>query len=264
MLYLLKKSLIITLTLCTGLCASIMTFSNAHANNTETGPLINIGVAGMFITSPYKQHDSTLFPFPMIHIEAKHVYVRGLSAGALLWTDDNELNELSVGIAAGLQHFDNDSTNNAQLAHLHDRHMTLDGYAQYILRSQVGHIGVRLSHDILGNADGFLFNAYYKIPIPLGNVILTPGFGFNFETEDRAEYYYAVSHSESASSGLSYYSPSGAFTPYASIEASVKVNDLVNVFASGNVNFLSNEIKDSPMVDENNIYGITLGVTYSF
>lgn len=267
MLNLFKKSLFYCATtamlISASLCANLKTIQIAYATD-STGPLIELGVAGMFLSSPYKQHDSTIFPFPMVHIEAKHVYVRGLSAGAMLWTDDNDLNELSIGLALGLQHFDNNSTNNAQLAHLNDRDMTLDAYIQYILRSKVGHIGVRLGHDTLGNADGFLFNAYYKIPIPLGNVTLTPGLGFNFESEKRVEYYYGVSHGEANRSGLAYYNPNGAFTPYASIEASVKVNDLVKVFASGNVNFLSNEIKDSPMVNENNTYGLTLGVTYSF
>ena len=231
----------------------------AHAEN-----MVNLGGSGVWISSPYKSHDDLMIPFPMIHWEAKHVYVRGFSAGVFLWTDDYEMNELSIGLAIGDVAFSNKDTNSSQLSRLRDRDRTIDAYLQYIIRTQWGELGARFSHDTLGNADGFLASAFYKIPIHLGTMTITPGVGIQWDTQDRLNHFYGVSRAESNRSGLNSYAPDSGISPFISLEAKLVINESWNIFGAANMRFLSDEIINSPMVDDSDILFATFGVTYSF
>jgi len=75
MLKLVKKAILI--------CVSFFMISTA-TTVAKAENMINVGASGVWISSPYKSHDSLTIPFPMIHWEAKHFYVRGFSAGAFL------------------------------------------------------------------------------------------------------------------------------------------------------------------------------------
>ena len=245
------------------LSASLLMLS-FYAPVVHAETVFSAGGGAVLITSPYKDHDNTLVPFPMIHLEAKHVYIRGYSAGVFLWTDDNDMNELSIGLRIGENSFDADNTDDRQVSRLNDRDRTLDAYVQYILRTKIGNIGARISHDTLDNANGFTADAFYRYPINIGAFTVTPGAGVKWESEERTDSYYGISGSESRRSGLSAYNPNDAISPFLTLDARYTINDRLHVFAGAKVEFLSDEIEDSPMVDENKIILSTVGVTYSF
>ena len=255
MLKLMKKTALI--------CATLLMMST-HASTANAENMVNLGATGVWLSSPYKNHDDLAIPFPMIHWEAKHFYVRGFSAGVFLWSDDYEMNELSLGLGIGAVEFSNKDTSNYQLSALNDRERTLDAYLQYILRTQYGNFGARLSHDTLGNADGFMANAFYQLPINIENFTLTPGAGIQLDTQDRLNYFYGVSAYESNRSGLSQYQPDFGFSPFLSLDAKLIINNNLNFFITGKMNFLSNEIEKSPMVGTSTTFFSTFGATYSF
>ncbi len=225
---------------------------------------ISLGVSGMWITSPYKEHNDLIIPFPMIEWEAKHFYIRGYSAGLFLWTDDNEMNELSLGLAPGWISFNDGSTDDKQLSRLDDRKRAIDAYLQYIIRTEYGTVGVKLSHDVLGNAKGFMADASYSYTFNLGNFDISPGAGLKWESQERLDYYYGISHDEARKSGLKYYEPDSGFTPFLSLDAKYQLNERISLFADTQLQFLSNEIEDSPMVDRTNIIFANIGASYSF
>ncbi len=251
----LKKTLAL---IATTLCLSFTT-GNAQAENK-----ISLGAAIVWVSSPYKGHDNTLLPLPVISWEAKHFYIRGSRAGVFLWTDDNEMNELSIGLGLGDTYFDHDKTSDHQLKRLDDRKLAVDGYLQYILRTQIGHLGARLSYDVFGNAEGFMADAFYAYPFQLGPVSIRPGAGIKWESEDRLNYYYGVSATESNKSGLARYQGDSGFSPYLSLHSEYQYNDNISIFASSQVRFLSSQIKDSPMIDDSNVINATFGARYSF
>lgn len=255
MLKLVKKTVLI--------CVSFFMIS-AAATVANAENMINVGAGGVWISSPYKSHDSLTTPFPMIHWEAKHFYVRGYSAGVFLWTDDYETNELSLGLSIGGIAFNHDDTDDSQLSLLSDRDRTLDAYLQYVLRTEFGNLGARVAYDALGNADGFTADVFYKYPINLGAFTFTPGAGVQWDSEDRLDYFYGVSGYEAGRSGLAYYKPDAGISPFISLEAKVFISDTLNLFGAAKMRFLSDEIEDSPMVDDDKITFATIGVTYSF
>jgi len=245
------------------ICAAIFTLSTyapvAHAEN-----MINAGATGVWISSPYRGHDDLTTPFPLIHLEAKHFYIRGFSAGVFLWTDDYETNELSVGLTIGDVAFNNADTHDVRLSLLDDRDRTLDLYLQYILRTEFGNLGARVAYDSLGNAKGFVVDTFYKYPIILDSFTITPGAGFLWESDDRVDYFYGITPIEASRSGLFYYSPKAGLSPFLSLDAKIIINENLNLFAAARMRFLSDEIEDSPMVNDDRITFATIGVAYSF
>ncbi|MDL2316997.1 MipA/OmpV family protein [Desulfovibrio sp. OttesenSCG-928-A18] len=223
---------------------------------------ISIGAGGSWQSSPYKSHDDTVLPVPLIHFESERFYIRGLDAGVHIWR--NEQQAVSFGVSYAALSFDPSKTDDRRLKHLDDRYSSLNAYLQYAVQTEYGHAGVRVLRDVLGNSDAFSAEAYYKYPLMLGPVYVSPGAGLRWDSEDQLDYYFGISSREARKSGLDKYSPDSGISPFLSLEADWKFAEHWSVMAAGRVVFLSKEIKDSPMVDDSQIFNATIGLKYSF
>lgn len=223
---------------------------------------ISVGLGGGWSSSPYKDHDDNISPIPIIFYESDRFYVRGLSAGVHLWK--GEIQEVSLGLSYNPMVFDSSKTDDRHLKRLDDRYSSLNADLLYNLRTDYGHVGIKISRDILGNSDGFSAETYYKYPFSLGPVSIAPGAGVRWDSEEQIDYYYGVSSKEARRSGLEKYDPDGGFSPFLSLEANWRFAENWSLMASGRVDFLGSEIKDSPMVDDDQVFKIFTGVKYNF
>lgn len=78
------------------------------------------------------------------------------------------------------------------------------------------------------------------------------------------DYYYGVSKAESRRSGLNSYSADDGWDPYLELTASYNFLGDWNVYGTGRYIRLSDEVKDSPMVDKSWSGIFSVGVTYKF
>ena len=232
------------------------------SGGTASAADVSVGLGGFWQSSPYKGHDDTFLPVPLVHYEGERFYVRGLDAGVHLWKNENH--EISFGIAYASLAFDSGKTDDRRLERLNDRYSTLNAYLQYGLKTDYGRAGVRVLRDVIGNSDAFSAEAYYKYPFMLGPVYLSPGAGIRWESKEQLDYYYGISSRESRKSGLDAYTPSGGVSPFLSLEAVWRFAENWSLMASGRVAFLSKEITDSPMVDDKQIFTTTIGLKYTF
>ena len=141
---------------------------------------------------------------------------------------------------------------------------TLSVDAYYTLRTDWGNAGVKASQDILGNSEGFVLDLWYKYPVTFGQLTVVPGVGMQWDSERQADYYYGVSSSESRKSGLEEYDAKDAVSPYLSLDANFALTENWSLTAGGKMTFLSDEIQDSPMVDDSKQFDASFGVVYSF
>lgn len=222
----------------------------------------SLGAGGGFSSSPYKGHDDSIMPFPLVFYEGERFFIRGLSAGVHLWKGNNQ--EISTGLSYSFFHFDSDSTSNDQLKMLDDRYATATIDLMYRLRTQWGTASLKVSRDILGHSDGFTADASYRLPIVIGQVQLTPGAGVQWASKEQLDYYFGVSSRESRKSGLEEYSPSNAFSPYLGLDVGYSLSESWSAGAGAQVLFLNDEIKDSPMVDSSELIITTISVKYTF
>ncbi|SQI37119.1 MltA-interacting protein precursor [Providencia alcalifaciens] len=96
------------------------------------------------------------------------------------------------------------------------------------------------------------------------NWSLTPGIGIKWDSAKLNRYEFGVTSKESAKSGLERYQPNSSWTPYVELSANYRMTDSWSLFALGRVDKLSNEVKDSPMVNKSYSGIVWSGVTYTF
>lgn len=218
----------------------------------------------VWIRSPYKGHDDYILPFPSVQVDTKYFFIKGLSLGLNLYKDDAGEHELTLGVMPGSLIFDPDKTDEFRLKFLDKRDISLDAYIQYIRTFNFGSFGAKIYMDVLGNADGFGIDGFYKLPIYINNFTLSPGVGINFTSEERNQYYYGVSLAESKRSGVIAYEPEASITPFVFVEASLLTENGLTLFALAKYSFYSDEITDSPMVGEDHGLIVSAGAMYNF
>lgn len=229
------------------------------------GPLaaaeVSLGLGGGWQTSPYKGHDDTVLPIPLINIEGETFYLHGPDAGAYICKGENQA--FAVGVSYGGQEFDSGDTDDARLKRLDDRDATLSAYMQYTVNSDYGNASLRILRDVLGKSDAFSAEASYKYPLYAGPITLIPGVGAVWDSEKQLEYYYGVSGHEARRSGLSEYNPNAAVSPFISLEANWQFTEKLSLMAAEKVLFLNDEIKDSPMVGDGQVFSTFVGLRYT-
>lgn len=223
---------------------------------------LTLGAGGAYTTSPYRGHDDYLVPIPLIFYEGERFYLRGLSGGVHILKDD--WYEFSLGLSYYGLKFDNGKTDNRRMKRLDDRDSTVTADLQFMLRTAYGNPGIKFSQDILGNSKGQMVDLFYRYPIQLGQVVLSPGGGLHWDSERQTDYYYGISSKESRRSGLEKYDPDSAFSPYLTFDVAWSFAENWRLMGGGRVTFLSDEIKDSPMVNESYVYSTFAGISYSF
>ena len=118
--------------------------------------------------------------------------------------------------------------------------------------------------DTLGYSDGYLWDNTYLYRFDLGDWTVTPGVGVTWSSERLNRYYFGISGKEASRSGLNAYSPDGDWSPYAELSTNYRINDSWSAWATGRYVRLSDEVKDSPMVDRSYTVVFGAGVSYRF
>lgn len=227
----------------------------------QANPL-TLGASVIYSQNPYKGGQERYYPFPIINYEGDRFFIRGIQAGYYLWND--EANQLSLSVLGSPQNFNTDDTDNKQLKQLSDRHMTLMGGVTYRHSAEWGIVRTVLVGDMLDNSNGFLWDLTYLYRFQFGDFTLTPGIGALWSSENQNDYYYGISKNESRRSGLSSYEPDASWNPYMELTATYALNANWTASASGRYTHLSDEVKDSPMVDRNSQVTVWTGISYTF
>lgn len=226
---------------------------------------LNLSVGGGVFasTSPYKRYDGGIKPYPLINFNSEYFYIRGFTGGFKVINAG--MHEVSL-IASYLPwEFDPDDTTDSRMRRLDKRHSTVMAGGAYRLTTPYGVFGVSLQADVLGNSNGLLGDVSYSYPFNImPKVNLSPAVGLRWDSENQVDYYFGVDHGESRHSGVREYSPHDAVSPYAKLGANVNIYKNFSVYAEGQVLMLSDEIQDSPMVDDSAIWSGGAGLRLDF
>lgn len=220
------------------------------------------GLGGSITTNEYKDMSGDITTLPLLGYEGKYTYLRGVAGGFHIFR--NDWLELNAQISYLPQHFYADQSGDWAMRRLDDRYPTLMGGFNSRLISKAGIISATISTDLLGVNNGILLDASYSYPFELDIVKLAPTIGVQWTDANYNNYYYGIDHSEARRSGLEYYDPESACSPYAQLSASIDLTDNWSVFVSARAMFLSSSITDSDMVERNEKYSFSLGALYSF
>jgi len=231
--------------------------STAYAENQWS-----VGAGVGVINSPYKQYDRDIYPVPVITYEGDNFWFRGLGGGYYLWNDQTD--KLSIMAYYDPTHFKPGDSDNYQLRQLDKRKSTMMAGVSWVHNTEYGFLRTALAGDTLDNSNGYIWDLTWLYRYTNGGLTLTPGIGLEYHSENYNDYYYGVSHKESRRSGLHSYDADDGWNPYLELTASYKFAPDWNVYATGRYNRLSDEVKDSPMVDKSWTGLMSVGLTYSF
>lgn len=221
-----------------------------------------VGASVIYSQSPYRGGQDRYLPLPIINYEGDNFWFRSLQGGYYLWKD--EQNQLSLTLLGSPQKYDPDDNDHGDMKDLDKRRMTLMGGVSYRHTADWGVVRTALLGDVLNNSNGMLWDLTYLYPIQLGQLTLTPGIGAMWSSANQNRYYYGVSHHESVRTGINSYDPDDSWNPYVELNASYQLTPEWNASVSGRYTRLADEVKDSPMVDQNDQVSVWTGISYSF
>ena len=247
-----------TALLSTASIANAAPFKNLPADQDAE---LSVGANVVITNSAYDVDGSDVRVLPSVFYDNNKFYARGAQAGAYLINDGT--NQLSAYAQLAGNEFDPEDANGA-LSGLDKRKASAAAGVTYLRRTPIGGFRGQFATDILGRNDGNLARLTYLAKFTKDKLTVYPSVGVEWHDESYNDYYYGVSNTESARTGVAAYSPSQSFNPYVSVSANYDINDKWAGFASQTLDYLSDEQYDSPMVDSRTESTTTLGLLYKF
>lgn len=140
--------------------------------------------------------------------------------------------------------------------------------ARLFIKSNLnGAIGTLSATQAISDSDrGLLLEANLQYPMAISHrLVLTPGIGTTWASEDYMGSYFGISSHEAAASGLDRYSPDSGFKDiYARLRARYRLTERVNVLGSVGLTHLVGEAADSPLVEQDTQLVSFVGLAYTF
>lgn len=224
---------------------------------------LSLSLSTYAVTNPYKNAGTRTKVLPNINYEHDKFFIHGLTGGIhLIETQSQSLNFIALYSPYDYKPRYSD---NAQMKKLDSRKATIMSGVSYDFRTEsMGNFHAQLAADVLSRSKGLAGDLNYQYPIQTQYATVTPGVGTLWNSQKQNEYYYGISSSESARSGLSAYQPSSGFMPYAQVTALFPITQHLNVNLMGRYTLLPNTVQDSPMINKSGFATVGAGIGYHF
>lgn len=241
-----------------GSLALLLTTGTLQAEGKNDGLALGVGAA--YSTAIYKGMDDQGSVLPMIQYQNSGFYIQGLEAGYKVV--ESELVDVSLLLKGRMDGYEADDSD--YFTGMDDREMSLDGGVQFSLKlPQKTELSLSWQHDLLDEHQGHETTMTLKTSYGIGKTVFSPFIGASYLSEKLANYYYGVLPEEATADRMAY-EPGEGFTGFAGLSI-MHVFDgnwmaMVNLMATG----YSDEITDSPIVEEDHRLSAMGGVIYRF
>lgn len=243
--------------LLTALCITFSGIVSAQESGFSVGAGVGSG------ESPYKDYSNDATWLPYISLENGNFYVRGLSAGYTLY--DAEKQQLSIELSYKPEAFDPSDSSDSQMKLLDERKETYLGAIKYRYRMGLVDWFTAASADLSDRSDEVSVNAGVAINLPFSErIYIRPAMGVEWMNASGIDYLYGISNVESVRSGLATYHPGSTTQPFASLMARFALTKQLALSLNGRVIYLSDEVKESPMVDKSTSYNVSAFIVYKY
>ena len=244
--------------------------ANGQADESQGKPdyqpqsnLFSLG-AGMVITQdPYKGVDTKVRGLPFFLYKTKRLTVYGPMLSYLLYKHKDW--ELDIDGKLRFEGYEEDDS--SFLEGMDDRNWTMELGGSISKTLSIGKITSNASADILNEHKGYELGLSYSYDFrkALGNpsLTMTPGIGFSYRSSQLNDYYYGVRASE-AIAGRPEYKVGDSVGLTAGIRLNYIYSDRVSFMGMMSFEWLGDEIRNSPIVEEDYLETFILGIMYRF
>ena len=216
-----------------------------------------IGLGALYATEPYTDVDEDVWAVPLIKGKYKKFYIDGKSAGYIL--NDNEELELSLVIKPRLMGYEDDDS--PILNGMDDREWSIDGGLRLKWNNEFFTLSTTLLNDLLNEHQGQEVSCVISREFKDG--VFTPRAGVRWLSDDIIDYYYGVLGNE-ATPIRAVYTADDTLTYFSGFTVAVPLGEKWALIGDFEYEGLGSEIKDSPIVDADEILTFIAGIVYRF
>ncbi|MEW5562019.1 MipA/OmpV family protein [Enterobacter asburiae] len=227
------------------------------------GEPLNLAIDNEWQTSPYNAKRVNYTPFPLLSWDNNLLYIDGQEAGAIVWKQNQQTLKVKA-LWFYQRSYDHEDGSSAAMRQLNDRRTTMMAGISYDAITSYGMFSAQLARDALGLSDGWFGTFSWTGYLSSGDWALIPSAGVDWEDARQTDYYFGVSKEESRRSGLTQWSPGSSLTPWLQLALDYQFAPQWDTFISARINYLSNDVRQSPMVNQSQTYVIDLGIKYRF
>jgi outer membrane protein len=240
-------------------------FSTDDGKPDYAGPtnLFSVG-AGVIITKdPYKGVDTDSQGIPFFLYRTERLSIYGPMMGYSLFEDDGW--EIDALAKVRFEGYDEDDSRFLQ--GMDDRKWTLEMGGSLSKTFAIGDITADVSADVLNEHKGYelrLFYSYdFRNVLESPALTVTPNIGLAYRDSQLNDYYYGVRASE-VIAGRPEYNAGDSTGLMAGMRVNYKINEKLSLMSMISFEWLGDEIRNSPIVDEDYIESFLLGIMYTF
>ena len=219
-----------------------------------------LGAALVTSFSEYKGGKAVYRPIPFVTYADDYLYVLGPGAGFNLV--NHRLLRLEAKARVRFAGFDSDDS--PMLEGLHDRQVTVEGgLGARIPLAKGWFLSADLLTDLLGEHGGQSSSLVLSHRFRVGPLMIVPGIGPEWQSSAVNRYYYEVRPSE-ARVDRPMYSPNHALNLKTGVSVNWSINEDWVVLGIGSLTRLSDEARESPIVEDRTNRNLILGAVYRF
>ncbi|MEP1471587.1 MAG: MipA/OmpV family protein [Halieaceae bacterium] len=228
-----------------------------------------IGMGLRWSSSPYKNIDfagsveqdnkSDLMPF--YYYEGRYLFSHGSTAGLHLLKDQS----FSLDGIVAYRFNRLEASADEYFAGIVDREQTLDGGIRGTVKSDWGDISLTWVTDMQNTHNGEEWDLTYRYTWHNEKWSLSPFASYLYWDDKLSDYYYGVTSLESEASGIlpAYETGSTSFGRIG-INTSYRWSKRMRLFANLSLDRLPDDVKDSPLVEDDYAFSTMVGMAYSF
>lgn len=228
-----------------------------------------LGLGAVASDNPYAGRGTRYTPFPLITYDSTRLFFQGITAGVHL-LDTSGL-QIDLIVAPNFDGIDAEDFGAAELARngvdrdlLEDREDSADAGFDVSFTGRYGELKFQALADVLDASGGYEASVSYGYPVQLGkNMVLTPGIGAKWLSEDRADYYYGILDEEVAR-GVRNYRPGSVVIPEVGVDLQYSFADRWVLMSGLEYRALPSKVEDSPLLDSGQSFRLFIGVLRAF
>ncbi|MGB5684660.1 MAG: MipA/OmpV family protein, partial [Candidatus Electrothrix sp.] len=224
-------------------------------------PVLSLGTGAVFSTTAYQGADNKVIAIPVIMFSGEHFFIRGTGAGMHIYKNKDE--RLSIDLLGKYRFEAYEEGDSDALIGMKERNGTVEAglAAQWRLEQAV--FSCRVFTDLLNEHGGQEINFRIKKPFRWRMLFVAPYLGVSLHSDSFSNYYYGVDASE-AIAGRPEYELDWTANWQAGLALRVGLTRNIMINTTFGLEFLDQEITDSPIVDQDALFFGMAGIAFGF